>query len=189
MRRFFIYLSFFALTNIFFCCQTRNDIRQAFKKELDYTNKQLPQKISFVSLTKLEIVNDDYVVNFEIDETQEDLDSYVYTMSRYKSRILTIVFGQNENFKKLFLSSGLNLELNFVGSISHNKKQLFLYATEIEEAFNSAYSTKDLLSDYVLELKKTLPQDWGDGLTLTSVDVKGNDICYNIKTDESVITM
>lgn len=189
MKRSIFIVIFATLALTYSGCQTKNDIREALKRELTTTNKHLPMTIGFFSITKLEIVNNDYVVHFTIDETQEDLDGYVSTMSRYKSGILTVVFGNNERFKKSFLSSGLNLRLLYLGSISHKKRQIFLSASDIKKASNSSYTSKDLISDYVYEMKKALPLDWGAGLILTSMDIKGNNMLYRINIDKSDFTM
>ena len=47
----------------------------------------------------------------------------------------------------------------------------------------------DQLPSIVEEMRKTLPQDWGDGLSLTDLYLEKDNLVYKIKTDESVLTI
>ena len=38
-------------------------------------------------------------------------------------------------------------------------------------------------------MNKAIPEDWGNGLTCTSIRIEGQYICFQIKTDETLITI
>ena len=188
MKRIYI-ISILLCLSIIITAQTKYEALSAIKESVALTNKQLPIKASFFTMQKIEIRNNDYIVYMKIDENQQDLDKYVDNMNKSKSNMFSLVAGQRQEFAKVFIASGLNLKFNVTGNLSRRTKQIFLSSTEIKNSFGNNYSSKDYLKDLVAEMSKTTPEEWGDGLTCTGIKIEGEYVCYQIKTDETVLTI
>lgn len=188
MKRIYI-ISILLCLSIIITAQTKYEALSAIKESIALTNKQLPIKASFFTMQKIEIRNNDYIVYMKIDENQQDLDKYVDNMNKSKSNMFSLVAGQRQEFAKVFIASGLNLKFNVTGNLSRRTKQIFLSSTEIKNSFGNNYSSKDYLKDLVAEMSKTTPEEWGDGLTCTGIKIEGEYVCYQIKTDETVLTI
>lgn len=171
------------------CGQNRNEAVSALKQGLIQTNKQLPITASFMTLERMEIKGNDYIIHATIDETLMDMDQYISNMNQNKSNIFSLAAGNNKDFADLFAKSGLNLKFQVTGKQSNRKGEIALSAAEIKGPSPDDYNAKDFLVETVEEMQVGLPEDWGDGLTLTSVYIEGNYICYKVKTDGSVITL
>lgn len=169
--------------------QSKQDALSALRNSIVLNNKQLPLRFSFVTLQKFEINYNNYIVCAEIDENQQNLDSYVSYMNQNKSNIFTLISGQRKEFTKLFITSELNLMLKVTGSLSKRTKVIYLSSSEIKKAFEDDYTSKDFVRDVIVEMKKSLPMDWGQGLTCTNIDIEEDYVCYRIKTDETFITI
>ena len=168
---------------------TKQEAIEVLRECVALTNEQLPMKVSFFTMQKFEIHNNDYIVYMKIDENQQDLDKYVDNMNKSKSNMFSLVAGQRQEFAKVFIESGLNLKFTLIGNLSKRTKYIFLSSEEIKKSFGSKYSSKDYLKDLVAEMSKTTPEDWGDGLTFTGIKIEGDYVCYRIKTDETVLTI
>ncbi len=188
MKRIYI-ISILLCLSIIITAQTKQEALSAIKESVALTNKQLPIKASFFTMQKIEIINNDYIVYMKIDENQQDLDKYVDNMNRSKSNMFSLVAGQRQEFAKVFIASGLNLKFNVTGNLSKRTKYIFLSSADIKNSFGKKYSSKDYLKDLVDEMSKTIPEDWGDGLTCTGIRIEGEYVCYRIKTDETVLTI
>ena len=188
MKRFFtlLCLSLICLTS---CGQTQNEAVLALKQGLVQSNKRLPITAAFFTMEKMEIKGNDYIIHCTIDEEQMDLDQYLSNMIKNKSNLFTLAAGNNKDFADLFAESGLNLKFMVTGKQSKRKGVITLSAEEIKNTAGNDFSARDFMKETVEDMQRDLPEDWGDGLTLTSVYIDGNYICYTIKTDESFITI
>ena len=184
MKRLLSYLCFFMFC-FSACGQTQNEAVTALKQGLVQSNKQLPITAAFFTMEKMEIKGNDYIIHCTIDEEQMDLDQYLSNMIQNKSNLFTLAAGNNKDFADLFTKSGLNLKFLVTGKQSKRKGVITLSAEEIKNANSDDYSARDFMKQTVEDMQRDLPEDWGDGLTLTSVYIDGNYICYTIKTDES----
>lgn len=169
--------------------QTKQQAIMALKEDVAVSNKSLPMKTSFFTMQKIEIKNSDFIFYLVIDENQTDLDKYVDGMKQYKSNMFSLVAGNRRDFAKLIVTSGLNMIMNVTGNISRRTRQIYLSSAEIAKAFGNNYTSKDYIRELVNYESKSLPEDWGDGLTCTGVKIEGEYICYRIKTDETILTM
>ena len=72
-----------------------------------------------------------------------------------------------------------------------SKKETVLTMTsaELAELNKGFFVNVDLLHSIVEEMRKTLPQDWANGLSLTDLYLEKDNLVYKIKTDESDLTM
>jgi hypothetical protein len=169
--------------------QTKQEAVLALKEGVAATNKLLPLQAAFFTMQKMEINANEYIVYMTIDESQQNLDEYIQNMNKYKSNIFALVSGQRQEFAELFITSGLNLRFQITGNRSKKLRQIFLSASEIKNSFGKNYSPKDFIKDYIVEQRKALPEEWGDGLTLTGIDIEDSYICYRVKTDETFLTI
>ena len=186
---------FILLLLLLFCfslpilAQTKQEAISALKSELITTNNKLPIKASFFSLQKMDIVENDFVVYMKFDENQEDLDRFIDNMNESKSNMFALVSGQRQEFAKLFITSGLNLKYIVSGNISKRIKTISLSSSVVKNAWGKDYSSIDYIKDLVVKMNENTPEDWGDGLTCTSIRIEGQYICYLIKTDETFLTI
>ena len=188
MRKLKLILFIFCLSASLFA-QTKSEAISALKKELQTTNYKFPIKVGAFTMTDIEIKGNDYIIYMEIDETQQNLDEYIKHMSQHKSEFYSLVSGQRKETSKLFVTSGLNLVFDIKGKQSAGNKKITLSSAEIEEAYQMCYSAKDLINDFVIEMRKDLPEDFGYGLTCTDIYIDEDFICYKVKTNETYITM
>lgn len=71
-----------------------------------------------------------------------------------------------------------------------SKKETVFAMTAAELELAKGLSVNpDQLPSVVEEMRKTLPQEWGDGLSLTDLYLEKDNLVYKIKTDESVLTI
>lgn len=169
--------------------QVQNEALAALKQELEQANKQLPMSIAYFTMQRMEIVGNDYAVYMNVDEKQIDLDEYVNDMNKNKSSVLTLVSGNHENFSDLLVKTGLNLKFVVSGNLSKRQKEVFLSSEDIKDNVGTNHDAKDIMKEMVEEMNEDLPDDWGDGLSLTSVYIDGNYVVYNIQTDETLLTI
>ena len=188
MKRLFLLFSF-TIVCLLSCGQNQNEAIKALKKEVVEANRQLPRTTLFVTMEKVEIKGDDYIMRATIDEEQVDFDQYVSDLNQNKSNAFSLVAGNNTGFSDLLAESGLNLRFIVTGKQSQSESEILISSEEINNPSEEEYSARDLMSEIVDDLSKNVPEDWGDGLTLTKVYISGDYICQEIMTDETMITM
>ena len=188
MKKYFVIYILFSLS-LSLIAQTKQEAICILKESVTQSNKQLPIKINFFTMQKMEILDNDYIVYTSIDESQQDLDKYVDSMNESKCNIFSLVAGQRQEFAKVFVMSGLNLRFVATGNMSKRTRHIFLSSEEIRNSFENNYSPKDFLVDIVAEMNGAAPEDWGDGLTCTEIRIRGEYVCYRIKTDETFLTI
>lgn len=176
------------------CClfsfgQTKNEAIVALQIGLVEVNDQLPITSLFFTLEKMEVVGNDLVVHTTIDEDQMDLDRYLENLNQNKSNLFALVGGNNNDFVRLFKKTGLNLKYVVKGSNSKRQGTVVITAEEIDNSSNIEYSALDFLKESVEQMQDDIPQDWGNGLTLTSAFIEDGYFCYGVTTDETVMTM
>ena len=152
--------------------QTKQEALHAIKENILQINKQLPQKVSFFTIQKIDIQ-----------------DNYVNYMRNAKSNLFSLVAGQHQEFTHMFIASGLNITFKITGNSSRRTKQFTLSSSEIKESFGSSYESKDYIKDIIAEIRKTVPLDWGNGLLCTDIKIEGEYVSYKIKTDETILTI
>ena len=168
-----------------------NDAVRALREDLEVSNRQLPMTMSFFTLEKMEIKGGDYLTYATIYEDRMDFDEYVANIKKNRSNLFSLAAGNNPNFARLFVESGLDFKFIVTGKPSNRKEVIVVSAEELQMSQESGdnYSAKDFMLDLIEEMKSEVPSDWGDGLSLTDVYAEGNYMCYKVHTDESVITM
>lgn len=167
----------------------QNEALDALKQEVIYANKQLPISIGPYRMQSMDISGNYYTVYIAVDENQIDLDEYADEMIKDRTNVIALVSGNHKDFAALLVQSGLNLKLVISGSQSNRQRIVCLTADEIKRCVESDYDAKDYLVEMVEEINQGLPDDQGDGLFLTSLDIEGNYLVYRMLTDESVYTM
>lgn len=187
MKKIFLFLCVLSIS-CSSCGQSKNDSINALRQDIINTNNSLPIEYSFFSMDKVEIKGGNYNVYITIDENEIDFDQYVSDLGQNMLNAYSLVIGSNESFSSLFIESGLNICFVVTGKLSKRKEKLILLADEIRK-IGSSYSARDYISSIVDEMNHDLPEDWGDGLYLTSVYIEDDYMCYKIMTDDTVITI
>lgn len=181
-----IVLLFLCLTS---CAQSNNGALAELKNVVKETNKQLPQEDAFLRMDKMDIKGHDFIVYMTLDENQMYFDNYLDIMNENKAGIFSVISQGKQEFANRFIETGLNLKYIVTGKQSKREGVFFLSADEIKQSVTMDYSYRDLLDDLVKSVHDDLPEDWGDGCSLTAIYVEGEYLCYRIKTDETVLTI
>lgn len=171
------------------CGQNNNPAITALKADLAEANKQLPIQMGGFTMERMEIKGGDYTVYMTVDETQVDLDQYVSNLNQNKSNTFKLVAGGRPEFADLFVKSGLNLKFVVAGKQSKRIKQMFLSADEISLPSEPTNEARDFIVEMVNDMQGDLPEDWGDGLVLTSAYIEGDYVVYKVSIDGSYITI
>ena len=188
MKHFILFFFF-----LFICtlakAQNKFKALATLKEQISETNKQLPIDFDYLIFQKLEIVGSNYVIHMILNEEIKDFDEYVSTMNQNKASVLAVVCGSRIEQGQLFVDSELNIKIEVNGSHSKRKQYIYMSSDDIKKAYKKDSSAKDYLMDMIVQSRKTLPEYWGNGLTLTSIEIDNNYICYRVFTDESFLTM
>jgi len=172
------------------CGQTNNEAVAVLRQGIIENNKKLPMTAAFFTLERMEIKGNDYIVLASIDEEQMDLDQYMANMNQNKSALFSLAAGNNQEFAELFVKSGLNLKFTVKGDESKRQESIVLSADEIKKAFGSSdVNPRDFIIQSVEQSAATLPDDLGNGVSMTSNYIEGDYVCYKFKTDESHTTI
>ena len=171
---------------LFACGPRDNDAVLALKQGLIQSNENLPMKYAFISLDKMEIVKNDYIVRATIDEELMNLDEYVSNMGQNKFDVFSIVSNNNRDFAELFKESGLNFVFDVTGLQSERHQQIVLSADEIKKALETEYTSRDFVEAIVNSSRQGLPEAAGNGITFTDICIEDGFVCYKYLNDESV---
>ncbi len=168
--------------------QTREEAINAIRQIVMEINKKLPIDFKVATIDKIQIEGSDLCSYYTIDESIIDLDQYASNMK--ETAPSSLAMGANkEGFSELVVLSELNRKFYIKGAQSGRTKIVFIPAAEVKEAYNLPYATKDFLMEVLLERRKDLSEDWGNGLTLTGIEIEDNYICHRINTDKTVFTI
>lgn len=185
MKKVFILFSLFVAC-LSSCGQTDNEAVAALKQGIIENNKKLPMTAAFFTLERMEIKGNDYIVLATIDEEQMDFDQYMSNMNQSKSSLFSLAAGNNPDFAELFVKSGLNLKFSVSGNESKRQESLVLSADEIKKAYGSNDTNpRDFIIASVEQSADELPNDLGNGVSMTSNYIEGDYVCYKFKTDDS----
>ena len=179
----------FSMTCLLSVGQTKEEAIYLMKIASEEASKNMPQSMGVLTIDKMEVVGNDYITYVTIDEMQLDFDEYVANMQSNKSMVASMILGYNEQFAEVFKASGLNIIYVIKGNISRREAKVFYSAYELNNAPDKAVAFNDFINHTIAQVRKDLPQDWGNGLTLTDVYFEDNNFCYKVKTDESIMTL
>jgi hypothetical protein len=173
------------------CCltsygQTKEEAKAQMKIAIQMADGYLPQSLGVMTLDKMSVQGNDLLTYITIDENQMSLDAYVSNLQASKSSVTALVVGENEELGKLLKLSGLNVVYVIRGKYSGREERLFISSYDLVNASDKETGLNDMLVQMVFQTREELPQDWGDGLTLTNVYLEDGYFCYEVLTDESV---
>lgn len=171
--------------------QTQTELRTQFAQAIQALQKNLPKEYgNGVKLTRVEVTDSDFVMYIDVpDEQVGDFEQFKTMLSLYKGNFVKTLYEAKDAEVTLFAKTGLNLKVNIRVMPSKKETVLTMTAAELAELHKGLFVNADQLPSIVEEMRKTLPQEWGDGLSLTDLYLERDNLVYKIKTDESDLTM
>lgn len=179
-------LSLFCLSSN---AQTKEEAKEQIKIAIQFTQSYLPQSLGVFSLDRMTVQDNDLITYITLDENQISLDAYLLNMEASKSSVTAMVVGENEELGKLLKLSGLNVVYVVKGKYSGREERIFISSDELLNASDKETGLNEMLVQMVFQTRQELPQDWGDGMTLTNVYLEDGYFCYEVMTDESVTSI
>lgn len=191
MKKFYLSLMFAMVCVLGLEAQTQTELRAQFAQSIQALQKNLPKEYgNGVKLMRVEVTDSDFVMYVDVpDELVGDFEQFKTMLSLYEGNFVKTLYDAKDAEVALFAKTGLNLKVNI--SVMPSKKETVLTMTsaELAELNKGLFVNVDLLHSIVEEMRKTLPQDWGNGLSLTDLYLERDNLVYKIKTDESDLTM
>lgn len=191
MKKFYLSLVLAVVCVLGLEAQTPAELRAQFAQSIQAYQKNLPKKYdNGVKITQVEVTDSDFVMYIDVpDEQVGDFEQFKTMLSLYKANFVKTLYEAKDAEVALFAKTGLNLKVNIRVMPSKKETVLTMTAAELAELHKGLFVDTDLLPAIVEEMRKTLPQDWGDGLSLTDLYLERDNLVYKIKTDESDLTM
>lgn len=191
MKKFYLSLVLAMVCVLGLEAQTPAELRAQFAQSIQAYQKKLPKTcVNGVKITQVEVTDSDFVMYIDVpDEQVGDFDQFKTMLSLYKGNFVKTLYAAKDAEVALFAKTGLNLKVNIRVMPSKKETVLTMTAAELAELHKGLFVDTDLLPAIVEEMRKTLPQDWGDGLSLTDLYLEKDNLVYKIKTDESDLTM
>lgn len=191
MKKFYLSLVLAVVCVLGLEAQTQAELRTQFAQAIQTYQKNLPKKYdSGVKITQVEVTDSDFVMYIDVpDEQVGDFEQFKTMLSLYKANFVKTLYEAKDAEAALFAKTGLNLKVNIRVMPSKKETVFAMTAAELAELHKGLFVDTDLLPAIVEEMRKTLPQDWGDGLSLTDLYLEKDNLVYKIKTDESVLTI
>lgn len=190
MKKFYLSLVLAMVCVLGLEAQTPAELRAQFAQSIQTYQKKLPKKYdNGVKITQVEVTDNDFVMYIDVpDEQVGDFEQFKTMLSLYKGNFVKMLYEAKDAEVALFAKTGLNLKVNIRAMPSKKETVFAMTAAELELAKGLSVNP-DQLPSIVEEMRKTLPQEWGDGLSLTDLYLEKDNLVYKIKTDESVLTI
>ena len=190
MKKFYLSLVLAMVCVLGLEAQTPAELRAQFAQSIQTYQKKLPKKYdNGVKITQVEVTDNDFVMYIDVpDEQVGDFEQFKTMLSLYKGNFVKTLYEAKDVEVALFAKTGLNLKVNIRAMPSKKETVFAMTAAELELAKGLSVNP-DQLPSIVEEMRKTLPQEWGDGLSLTDLYLERDNLVYKIKTDESDLTM
>ena len=191
MKKFYLSLVLAMVCVLGLEAQTPAELRAQFAQSIQTYQKKLPKKYdNGVKITQVEVTDNDFVMYIDVpDEQVGDFEQFKTMLSLYKGNFVKTLYEAKDAEVALFAKTGLNLKVNIRVMPSKKETVLTMTAAELAELHKGLFVNADLLPAIVEKMRKTLPQDWGGGLSLTDLYLERDNLVYKIKTDESDLTM
>lgn len=175
-----------ALTSVFSYGQSQ---RELLRLGLSAANSELPMANGFITIEKLELVGDDIVFYTTIDEEMVTLDELSSGYSRNKSDVIANAFANNRDFAEVIKEYGVGVRYIISGNRSKNKLDLQFSNEDLMVALDNPVQHNDIVKGILADTNKGLPMDMGYGMQMTEIFMENNYLCYQIKVDESIMTL
>ena len=191
MKRFYLSLMFAVICVCGLRAQTPAELRAQFVQSIQTYQKKLPKKYdNGVKITQVEVTDSDFVMYIDVpDEQVGDFEQFKTMLSLYKGNFVKTLYEAKDAEVALFAKTGLNLKVNIRVMPSKKETVFAMTAAEFAKLAKVLPVGADRLPSIVEEMRKTLPQEWEDGLSLTDLYLEKDNLVYKIKTDESDLTM
>ena len=190
MKRFYLSLMFAVVCVLGLEAQTQAELRTQFAQTIQTYLKDLPKEYRDVTITRAEVTDGEFVIFLDMSDDQVgDFEEFKKLISLYKGNFVKTLYEEKDAKVALFAKTGLNLKLNIRVMPSKKETVLTMTAAEFAKLAKVLPVGADRLPSIVEEMRKTLPQEWEDGLSLTDLYLEKDNLVYKIKTDESDLTM
>ncbi|WP_311355999.1 hypothetical protein [Alloprevotella tannerae] len=191
MKKFYLSLVLAVVCALSLEAQTPAELRAQFVQSIQTYQKKLPKKYdNGVKITQVEVTDSDFVMYIDVpDEQVGDFEQFKTMLSLYKGNFVKTLYEAKDEEVALFAKTGLNLKVNIRVMPSKKETVLMMTAAEFAKLAKVLPVGADRLPSIVEEMRKTLPQEWEDGLSLTDLYLEKDNLVYKIKTDESDLTM
>lgn len=190
MKRFYLSLMFAVICVCGLRAQTQAELRTQFAQAIQTYLKDLPKEYRGVTITRAEVTDDEFVISLDMSDDQAgDFEEFKTLLSLYKGNFVKTLYEAKDAEVALFAKTGLNLKVNIRVMPSKKETVLTMTAAEFAKLAKVLPVGADRLPSIVEEMRKTLPQEWEDGLSLTDLYLEKDNLVYKIKTDESDLTM
>lgn len=185
----YVVFLFFTFINIGCLAQNQNQLRINIKQEVRALQKTMPQKQNGMTFRWVAVEGNNLVMYLNVDESilDYDFDAYKKNMLENKYKFFSLVYGKNRKDVNAIVKAGMNFKMVVTGKPSNKQCTIILTPKEMRQALNIDYSAKDYLDQAILDIRKTLPLPWDNGLTLTDVYIDNNYFTYKVKTDGTVL--
>lgn len=184
-KKLFLFLTLCLSASIL--AQTKQEALDSIKKDIELSQKSLPANFSSISIYNMSIIDNDFIVNIIVDEDELDIDTYFDNFDNKK--ILSLISVSHQNMANLLKKAELNIRFIVSGNKSKNTRELFVSSNEIKESNILLYTPYEYLVDLINFAQKDLPTNIGEGMMISAMELNDQFLCYNIKIDESLITM
>lgn len=191
MKKFYLSLVLAMVCVLGLEAQTSAELRAQFAQAIQTYQKKLPKKYdNGVKITQVEVTDSDFVMYIDVpDEQVGDFEQFKTMFSLYKGNFVKMLYEAKDAEVALFAKTGLNLKVNIRAMPSKKETVFAMTAAEFAKLAKVLPVGADRLPSIVEEMRKTLPQEWEDGLSLTDLYLEKDNLVYKIKTDESVLTI
>jgi len=169
------------------CVFSYGQSRELLKICLPYLNSQFPVVDGFLTMEKIDIVDDDLVIYVTIDEHELSIDDYKSSFEQNKSLAVRIVFNDDQDFYSLLNESKLGFKYIATGSLSNKQVELAISYSELLEIMDKPADSTELLDRFVSETRAGLPNECAPGVQMTDCYHEDGYLCYKLILDPSVL--
>ena len=139
-------------------------------------------------LTKAEYSDTVFTLQYEIDEKEFPFENLVKAKQNRKHLFLTIISASEGNERTGFeqcVSYNVSVKYYFIGKRSHKEMNILVSPDEISTALNTKSDALEVLKIQIEGEKSSLPENLGDGLTMTNIELRDSMVYTTIELDET----
>lgn len=166
------------------------------KKLVEEVNSACPYSLGMVGeMTGAEVTDDGVMFCYEMNEdlvSVEKLSSNVDLMKQSLRTLFANAEGELAEVVKELAAENASLKVRFTGKTSGAVAETSLTADEIREASSVESKDKDpkeIITESLKVTRSQCPQQVEEGITMTDVDVNGENVVYEYEVDEGIAEM
>lgn len=168
------------------CAQTQSEAVDYIKSSLPKIKSDFPKLTPQLTFKDIYVTGNDLFVKFQLEDSNITLESYVKSFEGDKATVIAYMLNFDKRWPDYFFKSNLNLKYIFLGLKTKENKTLVYTSDEIKKSYEEKYPPLLFLNNIVSQVKKILPQEFGNGLKWTDIYIKDNYLTYHFQSDGSV---